>query len=279
LNFWCRNVIMKCRSKKNPLSVLPNCKGFSLPEVMAALTILALASVSVLVVIDRCMASAADSQLRMHAFEVARDNMEKLLAASSVKETVEYGSSDKYPEIQWQTVVETFSEPVTSKMWIQAICSAEYTDTEGQTQTVELTHWLTGLTEAQAKQILEAQEKQKERLAEADQLLEGAEEAADCVGVDVETIQQWVENGMVKTEDGYYIKIYLELYQEYDGDPTPEAKSEVAKTYAVLKGGIGEPGEPPPEEPSMEKLQQQLRDLGPDAHLEELLGDIDETKQ
>jgi len=251
-----------------------------MPEVMAALTILALASVGVLVVIDRCMASAADSQLRMHAFEVARDNMEKLLAASSVKETVEYGSSDKYPEIQWQTVVETFSEPVTSKMWIQAICSAEYTDTEGQTQTVELTHWLTGLTETQVNQILEAQEKEKERLAEADQLLEGAEEAADYIGVDVETIQQWVENGMVKTEDGYYIKIYLDLYQEYDGDPPPEAKSEVAKTYAALKeGGIGEPGELPSEEPSMEKLQQQLRDLGPDAHLDELLGDIDETKQ
>jgi len=250
-----------------------------LAEVMAALTILAIVSLSVLVVINRCMVSAADSQLRMHAFEIARDNMEKLLAANAVKKTVEYGSSDKYPEIQWQTVVDTFYEPVTSKMWVQAICSAEYTDTEGQTQTVELTHWLTGLTKTQVNQIVEAQEKEKERLAEADQLLERAEEAADYIGVDVETIQQWVENGMVKTEDGHYIRIYLDLYQEYDGDPPAEAKNEVARTYAALKGGIDEPGGLPPEESSMQELQQQLRDLGPDAPLEELLVDVDKTEQ
>jgi hypothetical protein len=41
----------------------------------------------------------------MHAFEIARENMEKLLAAGSVKETAEYGTSDEYPEIKWQTVV------------------------------------------------------------------------------------------------------------------------------------------------------------------------------
>jgi len=272
---------MKCRSKKKPLSVLPNYKGFTLLEVMAALTILAITSLGVLVVIGNCMTSAADSQLRMHAFEIARDNMEKLLAASSVKEMAEYGSSDKYPEVQWQTVVETFYEPVTSKMWVRAVCSAEYIDTEGQTQTVELTHWLTGLTKAQVNQIVEAREKEKERLAEADQLLEMAVDAADYVGVDVETIQQWVENGMARTKEGYYIRIYLDLYQEYDGNPPAEAKNEVARTYAALKEGgiIGEPGELLPEESSMQELQQQLRDLGPDAPLDELLVDVDKTDQ
>ena len=57
-----------CRSKKNLLSALPKYKGFSLPEVVAALIILGLVSSSVLVVINRCMVSAANSALRMQAF-------------------------------------------------------------------------------------------------------------------------------------------------------------------------------------------------------------------
>ena len=85
--------------------------AFSLVEAVTALIILALISSSVLVVINRCMASAADSALRMQAFEVARDNMETLLSKDSVNEMVEYGSSDKHPEIKWQTTVEMFYEP------------------------------------------------------------------------------------------------------------------------------------------------------------------------
>jgi len=151
---------MKYRSKKILLS------AFSLLEVAAALTILALVSSSVLVVINRCMVSASDLTLRMRAFEVARENMEKLLASESVSEMAEFGNSDEYPQIQWQTTVETFYEPVTARMWIQAVCSAEYTDTAGDVQAVELTHWLTDLTKKQLLQIIEEMKKEKERLAE-----------------------------------------------------------------------------------------------------------------
>jgi type II secretory pathway pseudopilin PulG len=73
--------------------------AFSLVETVAALTILAILSVSILVVINRCMASAANSTIQMQAFVIARDNMEKLLAYESVKEGVEYGVSEKYPDI------------------------------------------------------------------------------------------------------------------------------------------------------------------------------------
>jgi len=146
-------------------------RAFSLIEVVVALGILALISSSVLVVINRCVTSAADSAQRYQAFEVARDNMEALLSKNSVKEMAEFGSSDKYPGIQWQTVVETFYEPITARMWIQAICSAEYTDTAGNLQTIELTHWLTDLTKKQLLQIMEERKKEKERLAE-----EGEEE-------------------------------------------------------------------------------------------------------
>ena len=74
-------------------------KGFSLAEVAMALMILALISSSVLVVVDRCVSSVANSEKRMRAFEVARENMENLLASTSVKESIEYGQSEQYPEI------------------------------------------------------------------------------------------------------------------------------------------------------------------------------------
>jgi len=198
--------------------------AFSLIEAVTALIILALVSSSVLTVYSRCVASAADSVLRMNAFEVVRENMETLLASDSVKEMAEFGSSDKYPEIQWQTTVETFYEPITARMWIQATCSAEYTDAAGDTQTVELTHWLTDLTEEQLRQILEEQQRQEQQLPE--QIIETEQEAADYAGVDVETIQQWVEDGMLTTEDGYYIKQQLNLYKQTDEEPTIEDKNQ-----------------------------------------------------
>ena len=197
-------------------------KAFTLIEVMAALVILAIVSSSVLVVINRCVASAADSALRMQAFEVARENMEKLLASGAVQETVEYGESDKYPGINWQTVVETFYEPITARMWVRAVCSAEYSDTKGQTQTVELTHWLTDVTKEQLVEIMNRQQEQEGLLAE--QLIETIEQAAEYAQVDTETIQQWVENGMLTTEDGAFIKDNLDLYKMTGGNPTAEQK-------------------------------------------------------
>jgi len=129
--------------------------AFSLIEAVTSLIILALISSSVLAVINRCMVSAADSTVRMQAFEVARDNMETLLSKDSVEETTEYGSSDKYPQIQWETTVEAFYEPAEEQIWAKAVCSAEYDDTAGETQTVELTHWLTALTKDQLIQMIE----------------------------------------------------------------------------------------------------------------------------
>lgn len=140
-------------------------KAFSLPEVVAALAVLALVSSSVLVVINRSVASTANSMLRMQAFEIARENMETLLSKNSAREMDEYGYSDRYPEIQWRTTVESFYEPITSRMWVQAICSAEYTDTQGEVQKVELTHWLTDLSKRELLELIEEKEKEKERLA------------------------------------------------------------------------------------------------------------------
>jgi hypothetical protein len=190
---------------------------------MTALAILALISSSVLVVINRCVISATDSALRMHCFEVARDNMEKLLVSESVKETLEYGDSDKYPGIKWQTAVETFYEPITARMWVRGVCSAEYIDSAGQTQTVELTHWIADVTKEQLLQILQQEQGQE---GVADQIIETIEEAAEYAGVDENTIQRWIENGMLTFEENdFLIKYNLDIFKNADGKPSDEEKS------------------------------------------------------
>jgi type II secretory pathway pseudopilin PulG len=171
--------------------------AFSLVESVTALIILALISSSVLVVINRSVASAADSTLRMQAFAAARDNMEKLLASSSVKEMAEYGNLENHPEIQWQTVVETFYEPITKRMWIQAVCSAEYTDTNGELQTVELTHWLTDLSKKDVFEILEEKKREKERLDEQGE----GEQEGEQEGEDEQEDEQKDEQGEDEQED------------------------------------------------------------------------------
>jgi prepilin-type N-terminal cleavage/methylation domain-containing protein len=217
------------RSKTNYLKN----KGFSLAEVMMAVMILALTCSSVLVVIDRCVASARKSALRMRAFEVARDNMENLLASPTVKESIEYGQSEKYPDIEWQTVVETFYEPITARMWIRGVCSAQYVDSDEQEQTIELTHWLTDLTKDQLLKIEQREEDELEELAV--ELIETLEDAADYAGVNVETIEQWLQNGLLTTAEGSFIKDNLDLYINNNGGPSEEEKSRQAKSLADLK--------------------------------------------
>jgi len=157
--------------------------------------------------------------------------METLLVKDSVAEMVEYGSSDKYPEIQWQTTVETFYEPITVRIWIQAVCSAEYTNSAGELQTVELTHWLTDLTKEQLIKIIE----QRQKDLTAEQIIETKEEAAVYADVDVETIELWEKNGMLTTEDGYYIKSELDLYKQTNGKPTAEDRNRMAKKVVDLE--------------------------------------------
>ncbi len=215
--------------------------AFSLVEVLTALAILALISSSVLVVINRCVASAADSALRIQAFEVARENMEKLLASTLVQENVEYGESDKYPDITWQRVVETFYEPITARMWLRGVCSAQYIDMEGQEQTVELTHWLTDLTK---KQLLDIMTREEEEGQLAAQLIGTLEEAAEYAGVDVETIERWLENGMLTTGDGSFVRMNLDIYKLSGGNPSPEDKKLQVKSEAELIRLMTEQGKP-----------------------------------
>ncbi len=207
-------------------------EAFSLVEVLTALAILALISSSVLVVIDRGATSAAGSVLRMRAFEVARENMETLLASASLKESVEYGESDKYPDIHWQTVVETFYEPITARMWVRGVCSAQYDDPNGQEQTIELEHWLTDVTKEQLLQLAGRQEEGQDIAAA--ELIETLEAAAEYAGVEAAAVEQWLANGMQTMEDGSFVKSNLDLYKRTNGSPSEEDKKTQIKSKADL---------------------------------------------
>jgi len=211
-------------------------KAFTLVETTTALIILALCMLGVVMVVDNCISSATDSGLKMHAFEIARENMEELLTADSLEESVEHGESEKYPGISWTTTVETFYEPITSRMWIRGVCEADYKDVAGEDQSVELTHWLTDLSKAQLVELAKQDEQEKQALS--DQLLDNFEDAAEYAGVDVETLEKWVDNGMVVTDEGQFVKQNIDLYRKTDGQPTQEQQATQIQSAAQLQKQI-----------------------------------------
>ena len=206
---------MICRFRKRKVRT----RAFSLVEVSAALIILGIVSSSVVLVISRCVASGTNSMLRMRAFEIARENMEKLLASDVLEEAADFGESELYRGIEWETTVEAFYEPITARTWVKGVCVARYADAEDQEQTVELTHWLTDVTKDQLMQMMNGQDGEEQW---TEQLIETVEEAALYAGVSEETIEQWVDNGMLITDDGSFVKGNLDIYKAGNGDPSPE---------------------------------------------------------
>ena len=141
-----------------------NTRAFTFIEVVTALTIVSVITFGVLVVINRSVASMIENQARIQAFELARENMENLLASDSVSDMVEFGVHEFNEDIEWEKVVESFTEPVGSNMWIRAVCTATYFDKNDEKQTIRLEHWLTGLSKTQEKQILDQQKREAEFL-------------------------------------------------------------------------------------------------------------------
>jgi type II secretory pathway pseudopilin PulG len=135
-------------------------------EVAAALVVLSIIITSVMVVMNRAMDSSIDLKNRGEALKVARENMEKILGRSYVRESSQYGISETNPDISWENSIETFYEPVTREMWIRAVCSASYIDTKNEEQTVTLTNWLTGLSEDDIRKILRQRQMEMELLEE-----------------------------------------------------------------------------------------------------------------
>ncbi len=140
-------------------------------EVSVALIILGMIAATVLVIINKAVDTVVMWQTKMQAFEIARENMEQILAKSSVSDMAEYGTSETNPDITYETTVESFYEPITSRMWIRAVCSAEFPDPGGEQQKVELTQWLTGLNQKQIMMILEQEKKLAEYQMTLDEFL------------------------------------------------------------------------------------------------------------
>lgn len=138
-----------------------NRKAFTLMEVSVALVILGMIAATVLVVINRAIDTVVAWQTKMEAFDVARENMEKLLMKNSVSDGVENGISDTNPDINWETTIESFYEPISNRMWARAVCTSKYKDNEGQEQKIELTQWITSVSKEQIKDILKWESKQK----------------------------------------------------------------------------------------------------------------------
>jgi prepilin-type N-terminal cleavage/methylation domain-containing protein len=185
---------MNCHSKYNIFA--PGGKGgFTLIEVIASLAVLTLITTAVLVVMNRYIEAAIDLRARMQAFELARENMENLLGKDSVQDTAEFGTSEINPDLRWETVVETFYEPITSRMWVQGVCSAGYTGSNGEIQIVELTCWLTDVTQSDLKKILEQEKREAEYLEELAEM--------DAFGDDADGLMMHAE--------------YLTLTGDYEG--------------------------------------------------------------
>ena len=140
-----------CHFNNNTFRARSHRSAFTLVEVGAALVLLSMILSSVMVLMNRYVDAVIDLQLRQEAFELARGNMEQLLAETKLSDMAEFGDSEQNPEIEWQTLVEPFYEPVTDQMWIRAVCSAGFDDTKGEYQNIELEHWITNLTAAQVK--------------------------------------------------------------------------------------------------------------------------------
>jgi len=229
---------MRCFSKYIFPPNFHESKGFSLVEILASLIILALICSSVFVIIDRCLNSTTDMTIRMQAFEVARENMETLLSKASVKEKVDYGTSKIYPYINWESSVEIFEEPVNSEMWVRAVCSAQYIDSKGYEQKVELAHWLTNVSKKQMMEIIKQMDKREKILKE--QLISDISEASAYADVSPETVQMWLDNGMPTANNGAFIKEALDLYNNSQGYPSIQNIAKVEDKYRFLSQPVGE---------------------------------------
>jgi hypothetical protein len=146
---------------------------------------------------------------------------------------VEFGTSDLYPDITWRTVVEAFSEPAEGTMWLRAVCTAEFADSTGEAQKIELVHWLMALTDQQAEQFMQEGEGTS---ASAEQIISDINGAAKYAGVETDTIQQWLKNGLVVMNDGAFLKHNLDIFVRSKGNPTDAARAQQVHSPDELGG-------------------------------------------
>jgi hypothetical protein len=118
-------------------------------------------------------------------------------------------------------------------MWVRAVCSTQYDDADGEEQTIRLEHWLTNISKEQLLEIMQRDKKNKEGLAGL--VFETIEEAASYAGVDVETIEQWIDKGLVPLDDGTIPKQNLDIFVDNGGNPPAEQIQSQIETQEELQ--------------------------------------------
>lgn len=138
---------------KSPLKKIA--PAFTIVEVLAAMIIVGMIAGSVMVVINNCIESIDEMCVRQEAFELAKENIEKVLLSSKVKESIESGTSDINPEVECEVKIRAEdSKTEDGGMWVQATITSTFKDENNKPQTIEFNTWLTKLTEAEEKQLL-----------------------------------------------------------------------------------------------------------------------------
>lgn len=198
-------------------------RAFTFIEVVTALMIVSVITFGVLVVINQSVASMIENQARIQAFELAREKMENLLASESVMDTAEFGTHETNEDIQWETTIEAFDEPVKSKMWIRAVCSATYTDKNDEKQTIRLEHWLTGLTTAQENQIRDQRKREQDFLDSQDE---------NPFGDDPDGLMQYAQSLAEMGDYAKAAKVSSQLATEYPDSPQASSALSNIDSYA-----------------------------------------------
>ncbi|MCF7973401.1 MAG: type II secretion system GspH family protein [Phycisphaerae bacterium] len=202
-------------------------RGFTLLEVICALGILSIICSSAMVIMARNIQSSYNVTMRLRALEVARENMEQILVLDRIEEQTEYGTSEIYPAIEWESSVETFYAPLEGQTWARARCLARYKDMEDKDQDVELEHWLCRVKAADMNSLEDINGAESA-------LFRTLEEAVEYLGVDEQDVLSWLENGMVQTPEGYFIQANLQLYKRTQGNPSAEERDQQAVTGVFL---------------------------------------------
>ncbi len=189
-------------------------------EVVCALGILSIICSSALVIMGNNKISSYDVTMRLRALEVAREHMEQMLIAGTIEEHTEFGTSEKYPAIEWEDTIETFYAPLEGQTWARARSIARYASLDEAEQgladqEIELEHWLCPVKEADMAALDQLD-------GAASGLIETIEQAAEFAGVGEEEVRVWLENGMAQTEEGYFVEANLSLFLRTQGHPSQE---------------------------------------------------------
>jgi type II secretory pathway pseudopilin PulG len=177
------------------------CRGaFTLVEALTALVIVGFVCGTVLIVINNCIDSVSDMESRLRAVDVARENLESLLAQNNLKEFSETGISELYPDIEWVRGVEVTEFQGTSDMWMKAFSSANFYNTDNELEEVEFENWLAPLTDQQEAQVLKDRQKEDEYLDELE--LERLEELENAMKLEEEQQEDQLNaDGEMSDED------------------------------------------------------------------------------